>query len=68
MTLTLGCRYLQMYDIFYVSRTIGNDVDWAVVKSKYSAAQRLSNIESFDQIKSRAFTKMFWVIIFKIIH
>ena len=51
-----------MYDIFYVSRTIGNDVDWAVVKSKYSAAQRLSNIESFDQIKSRAFTKMFWVI------
>ena len=62
MTLTLGCRCLQMYDIFYVSRTIGNDVDWAVVKSKYSAAQRLSNIESFDQIKSRAFTKMFWVI------
>jgi len=51
-----------MYDIFYVSKTTGNDTDWAAVKSKYSAAQRLSNIESFDQIKSRAFTKMFWVI------
>ena len=62
MTRTLGCRYLQMYDIFYVSRTTGNDTDWATVKSKYSTAQRLSNIESFDQIKSRAFTKMFWVI------
>jgi len=51
-----------MYDIFYVSKTTGNDTDWAAVKSKYSTAQRLSNIESFDQIKSRAFTKMFWVI------
>ena len=51
-----------MYDIFYVSKTTGNDTDWANVKSKYSTAQRLSNINSFDQIKSRAFTKMFWVI------
>lgn len=51
-----------MYDIFYVSETTGNDEDWFKIKSKYSVAQRLTNITSYDQIKSKAFTKMFWVI------
>lgn len=51
-----------MYDIFYVSKLQGNDKDWQLVKSKYPTATRLSNITKFDQIKSKAFTKMFWVI------
>jgi hypothetical protein len=51
-----------MYDIFYVSKTQGNDTDWLTIKSKYPLAQRLSNILSYDQIKSKSFTKMFWVI------
>ena len=51
-----------MYDIFYVSKTAGNDSDWEYIKSKYPLAHRLTNIRSFDDIKINSFTKMFWVI------
>jgi hypothetical protein len=51
-----------MYDIFYVSKTIDNDSDWQKIKSKYPIAQKLSNITSYEEIKSKSFTKMFWVI------
>jgi hypothetical protein len=51
-----------MYDIFYVSKANGNDTDWAVIKSKYPLAQRLTNITSYEEIRSKSFTKMFWVI------
>ena len=51
-----------MYDIFYVSKDNGNDNDWARIKSEYPLAHRLSNIKSFEDIKSKSFTKMFWVI------
>jgi len=51
-----------MYDIFYVSKADGNDIDWEKIKSRYPLARRLSNINSFDDIKSKSFTKMFWVI------
>lgn len=51
-----------MYDIFYVSRNNGFDEDWIKIKSKYPLAQRLSNVTSYHQIKSRAFTKMFWIV------
>jgi len=51
-----------MYDIFYVSKQLGNDSDWLALKSKYPFAQRISNLKSYDEIKSKSFTKMFWVI------
>jgi hypothetical protein len=51
-----------MYDIFYVSKANGNDTDWAVIKSKYPLAQRLTNITLYEEIRSKSFTKMFWVI------
>ena len=51
-----------MYDIFYVSKTEGNDTDWLKIKTKYPNAQRLINITSYDQVKSKSFTKLFWVI------
>jgi organic radical activating enzyme len=51
-----------MYDIFYVSR---NDIvasEWQKIKALYPTAQAVGNVESFSQIRARAFTKMFWVI------
>ena len=51
-----------MYDIFYVSNTVGNDASWQQLKQRYPTAQRLDNITSFDQIKKQAFTKMYWVV------
>lgn len=51
-----------MYDIFYVSKASGNDADWAKIKSRYPLAQRILNVKSFNDIKSKSFTKMFWVI------
>ena len=51
-----------MYDIFYVSKKLGNQADWEKIKSKYPLAQRLTNVSSYNEIKSKAFTKMFWVI------
>lgn len=48
-----------MYDIFYVN---GSDSDFLKIKSKYPRAQHIQNVASYDDIKSKAFTKMFWVI------
>jgi hypothetical protein len=51
-----------MHDIFYVSTSNGNSEDWKTIKSKYPLAQRLTNIKSYEEIQSKSFTKMFWVI------
>jgi len=51
-----------MYDIFYVSASNGNDKDWSTIKSRYPLAQKLTNIKSYEEIQSKSFTKMFWVI------
>jgi len=51
-----------MHDIFYVSTSNGNSEDWETIKSKYPLAQRLTNIKSYEEIQSKSFTKMFWVI------
>ena len=51
-----------MYDIFYVSKNSINDYNWNSVKSKYPTARKFENINSFDQLKKQAFTKMFWVV------
>ena len=51
-----------MYDIFYVSKNNGNNEDWITIKSKYPLAQQLTNIQSYKEIQSKSFTKMFWVI------
>jgi hypothetical protein len=51
-----------MYDIFYVSKGEGNTKDWAAIKSRYPLAQKLTNIKSYEEIRSKSFTKMFWVI------
>jgi hypothetical protein len=51
-----------MYDIFYFSKNSKVDENWNLVRSRYPTAQRLTDIGDFDQIKSRSFTKMFWII------
>jgi hypothetical protein len=58
----LECRCLQMYDIFYISKNNGNFLDWEKIKSRYPYAQKIDNVVSYDQIQSKAFTKMFWII------
>ena len=51
-----------MYDIFYISKNNGNDKDWLTIQSKYPLAQRLTNIQSYEEIRAKSFTKMFWII------
>jgi len=51
-----------MYDIFYISTVSFDTENWLNFKSRYPTAQQLRNTTSFDQIKKKAFTKMFWVI------
>jgi hypothetical protein len=51
-----------MYDIFYVSSNTVSEIDWAKIKKKYPYAQKIDHVSNFDQIKAKAFTKMFWVI------
>jgi hypothetical protein len=51
-----------MYDIFYASK---NNIDveaWLKIKDTYPTAQKVENVKSFNDLNSRAFTKMFWVI------
>lgn len=51
-----------MYDIFYVSKNKVDEDSWNNFKKQYPIAQKLENIKTFNQIKSKAFTKMFWVV------
>lgn len=50
-----------MYDIFYVCNS-ANEEKRNKIKSKYPLAQRVSNTQTYEDIRSRSFTKMFWVI------
>ena len=51
-----------MYDIFYVSKNKIDVESWLKIKNTYPTAQKIENVKSFNDINSRAFTKMFWVI------
>lgn len=51
-----------MYDIFYVSKTNILPRRWELFLQNYPTAQKVENISCFDQIKVKAFTKMFWLI------
>jgi hypothetical protein len=51
-----------MYDIFYASKNKINVEAWLKIKDTYPTAQKIENVKSFNDLNSRAFTKMFWVI------
>jgi CYTH domain-containing protein len=51
-----------MYDLFYVSRTNIQEEDWNLFRNRFPLAQKLENVRSFNDIKQKSFTKLFWVV------
>lgn len=51
-----------MYDIFFVSRTRIEEKTWEDIKEKYPRAQKIEHAKTFEDVRSRAFTKHFWVV------
>ncbi len=51
-----------MYDIFYISDHSIDESKWKQFQSRFSTATKLENVKSFNQIKSKSFTKFFWVV------
>jgi hypothetical protein len=51
-----------MYDIFFISKGAVNQDVWKLFKYRFPNAQKLENVKSFEEVKKRAFTKMFWVV------
>lgn len=51
-----------MYDIFVVSKNRVCDEYLSGIRQKYPSAQKIDCVENFEQIRSRSFTKMFWVV------
>ena len=51
-----------MYDIFLVGKGEINEDVWATFKHQFPNAQKLENVKSFEEVKSKSFTKFFWVV------
>jgi hypothetical protein len=51
-----------IYDIFYVSKNNIDEQDWKQFRSRFPSSQKIENVKSFNDIKNKAFTKLFWVV------
>jgi hypothetical protein len=51
-----------MYDIFVVSKSFIEDDTWTLIKSRFPNAQKIENNKTFEEVRSRSFTKQFWVV------
>jgi len=51
-----------IYDLFYVSKGKIPPDDWYRFHNKFPLAQKIENVKSISDIKSQAFTKLFWVV------
>ena len=51
-----------VYDIFYVSKNIISEHDWKQFRLRFPSAQKINNVKSFSDIKTKAFTKLFWIV------
>ena len=51
-----------IYDIFYVSKNNVDEQDWKQFRSRFPSSQKIENVKSFNDIKNKAFTKLFWVV------
>jgi len=51
-----------MYDIFYISKRSITTSDWETFQRRFPTAQKVENVISFDDVKSKAFTKLFWIV------
>lgn len=51
-----------MYDIFLVGRGAISEHVWHNFKQRFPNAQKIENATTFDAVRSKSFTKMFWVV------
>jgi hypothetical protein len=51
-----------MYDIFFASKSKIDDTVWEQFRNRFARAKKLENVKTFSDIKSKAFTKLFWVV------
>jgi hypothetical protein len=51
-----------IYDLFYVSLETVNEKNWLEFKSRFPNAQLVEHATSFDEVKTKSLTKMFWLV------
>ena len=51
-----------IYDLFYVSFGKIKDENWNKFHSRFPVSQKVENVKSINDIKSKSFTKLFWVV------
>ena len=51
-----------IYDIFYISDGPIDNEKWNTFRTRFPLARKLENITSYTSVKSKAFTKFFWVV------
>ena len=51
-----------IYDIFYISKKTINDLDWKKFKNRFPFSQKIENVENFENVRLKAFTKFFYVV------
>jgi len=51
-----------MYDIFFVSKKNVNRDSWEKFRTRFPNSQKIENVTSFDDLRNKAFTKLFWVV------
>lgn len=51
-----------MYDIFYVSKRIISEDNWSVFKNRFPTSQKVENVSSFNDVKNKSFTRLFWIV------
>ena len=51
-----------IYDIFYISDGSIDVEKWEIFHKKFPLARKLENVNSYNDIKSKSFTKFFWVV------
>ncbi len=51
-----------LYDLFYVSQGTIDEGDWKKFHKRFPLARKIENVKSLKDIKSKSFTKFFWVV------
>jgi len=51
-----------MYDIFYVSKRTIPENAWQAFRNRFPTSQKIENVSSFDDVKNKSFTKLFWIV------
>lgn len=51
-----------IYDIFYVSKSKINDLDWNQFRQRFPTAQKMENVKDFEEVRSKSFTKFFYIV------